>query len=103
MSPKPHRLRHFAEVGVLQVCEGGDQANRLLLDIDEAELAVVVDSDLDWQVFLDRRHQVAEQHREAAIACETDDLSPWLALLQSKRRSHAARHGAVQQTAEGST
>src|SRR5271154_1750828 len=102
MSPNAHRLRYFAEVGVLQVCEGGDQADRLLFDIDEAELAVVVDGDLDRQAFLDGGHQVAEQHGEAAIACETDDLPPWLALLQSKRRRHCARHRAMEQTSEGS-
>jgi hypothetical protein len=47
MAPKAPRLRHFAEVGVLRVRVHGDQTGRLLLDIDKAELAVVVDGDLN--------------------------------------------------------
>src|SRR5258706_12917852 len=41
-----------------------------LLDLDEAELAVVVDGDLDGDVFLQGRHQIAEQHRDAAVAAK---------------------------------
>jgi hypothetical protein len=60
--PKAHRLRDLAEVGVLQVRIHRHQAGSILLDVDEPELAVVIDNDLDRQVLLHRRQQLAEQH-----------------------------------------
>src|SRR5215472_12297427 len=44
VSPKTHRLRHFAAVGILQVSIDRHQASRLLLYIDKPELAVIVDT-----------------------------------------------------------
>ena len=102
VSPKAHRPRNLAEVGVLQVRVHRHQAGCLLLDIDKPELAVVVDDDLDRQVLLHRRQQIAEQHGEPAVAGQTNHLPAGLALLQSERRWHPARHRAVEQAGEGS-
>src|SRR6266852_8108547 len=80
--PKAHRSRNLAKIGVLQVRVHWKQAGGLLLDIDKAKLAVVVDHDLDRQVLLHRRQQIAEQHGKSAIARKGNDLPARLALLQ---------------------
>ena len=45
-----------------------------LLPLDLAERVVLDDDDLDRQLVLDRRGELAHQHREAAVADERDDL-----------------------------
>src|SRR4029077_12404461 len=91
----------LAEVWILQVREHRHQAGGLLLDVDEAKLAIVVDNDLDWQVRLHRGQEIAEQQGDPAITSQTDHLPPWLAFLQPERRRHPARHRAVEQAGEG--
>src|SRR5580704_9820819 len=103
MSPKTHRPGNLAEVRVLQIREDRLHARCLILDIDEAELAVVIYGDLDRQLLLNRRQEITQQHGKPAIASETDHLSAWLALLQPERRWHAVRHRAMEQASEGST
>src|SRR5581483_9471669 len=61
-APKAHDLSHLAEVRIEKVCEGRQQPFRLLLDLDEPQLPIVVDDDLDRQLLLDSRHELAEQH-----------------------------------------
>src|SRR5438876_12081647 len=95
--PEAHRLRYFPEVRVFQIRVNWHQPGSLLLDIDKPELAVIVDDDLDRQVLLYRRQYIAEQHGKPAIACQTNHLPARLALLQSERRWHPARHRAVEQ------
>ena len=56
-----------------------------LLDLHEAELAVVEYDDLDRQLFLDQREQIAHQHRETAIAAQRNDLTARVARLQADR------------------
>src|SRR4051812_12685965 len=73
--PKAHRLRNLAEVGVLQVRIHRHKTGSLLLYIDKSELAIVVDDDLDRQILLNGRQQLAEQHGEPAIACQTNHLA----------------------------
>src|SRR6202020_3155132 len=93
----------LAEVGILQIRVHRHQTGGFLLDIDKPEFAVVVDDDLDRQMFLNCREEIAEQHREPAIASKTDHLSAGLALLQSERRWHSVRHRSVEQAPKGST
>src|SRR4051812_41300353 len=93
-SPEAHRLRYFPEVRVFQIRVNRHQSGGFLLDIDKPELAVVVDEDLDRQGFLARRKYIAQQHREPAIACQTDYLPARLAFLQPECRWHPARHRA---------
>src|SRR5215213_10590403 len=64
--------------------EGG-QAGLLHLQMDEPPFAVVEDNDLDWKAVLDRGHELAEQHREAAVPASRDDLPG------SVERLHAVR------------
>src|SRR4029077_5070661 len=81
-SPQAHRFRNLTEIGVLQVRVERHQASRLLLDIDETELAIVVDHDLDRQFLLHRGQEIAEQHGEPAIAGKANHLPAGSALLQ---------------------
>jgi hypothetical protein len=62
-----------------------------------------VDDDLDRQVLLHDREQLAKQRREPAVTSQANYLPAGLAFLQAERRGHAARHRAVQQAGEGST
>jgi len=52
--------REFAEIRVLQVGVDRHQARRLLLDVDKAEFAVVVDGDRYREVLLNDGQEVAE-------------------------------------------
>ena len=58
-------VEHGAELG---------QPALLLLELDHPEAPVVEDHELDRQVVGDRGDQVAEQHRQAAVAAERDHL-----------------------------
>src|SRR6266545_55668 len=49
-----------------------EKSRRFLLDLNKAERAVVEDDDLDRQVVLHQRQEVAHQHRESAVARERD-------------------------------
>ena len=70
----PGGLGELGEVRVDQVGAVGEPPGRLHLQLDEAERAVVEHHDLDRQVELPEREQVAEQHREPAVAGQADHL-----------------------------
>src|ERR1017187_2289588 len=60
------------EGGEVHIGEAGARCGRhprtLHFELHEAPARVVVDDNLDWQCVLDARHELAEQHREAAVA-----------------------------------
>src|ERR1039457_2704717 len=66
------------EGGEVHIREAGARCGRhprtLHFELHEAPAGVVVDDDLDWQPVLDARHELAEQHREAAVAGLQNDL-----------------------------
>lgn len=49
LPPKAQRARNTGEIRILQLREGIEHAFGLLLDLDKAKLAVVIDSNLDGQ------------------------------------------------------
>ena len=63
-----------------------------LLPLDLAERVVLDDDDLDRQLVLDRRDEVAHQHREAAVADEGDDLPVGIGDLGADGVGQARRH-----------
>ena len=69
---QPDRAGDGGEVGVVQHGAELGQPALLLLELDHAEPAVVEDDELDRQVVGDGGDQVAEQHRQAAVAAERD-------------------------------
>ncbi|KAG1243127.1 hypothetical protein G6F65_022613 [Rhizopus arrhizus] len=93
-------LGQAAEIRVLQVGVIVQQALHLLFQLDEIQRAVVVHHHLDRQVFLHGGQQVAEQHRQAAVAGQRDHLPPRERLLQAQRLWHRVGHRAVQQAGQ---
>ena len=63
-----------------------------LLPLDLAERVVLDDDDLDRQLVLDRRDELAHQHREAAVADEGDDLAVGIGDLGRDGVGQARRH-----------
>ena len=68
------RLGHGGEIRILELGAEVQEARRLLLELDEAERAVVEDDDLHRQAELLEAQQIAHQHGEAAVAGQRDDL-----------------------------
>src|SRR5215475_4257579 len=68
-------FRHRREIRILELGAEVEKSRRLLLDLDEAERAVVEHDHLDRQIVLNKRQKVAHQHREAAVAGQRNHLS----------------------------
>ena len=63
-----------------------------LLPLDLPERVVLDDDDLDRQLVLDRRDELAHQHREPAVADERDDLAVGEGDLRRVGVGQARRH-----------
>ena len=63
------------EVRIDEIGADRQEAGRFLLELDEAERAVVEDDDFDRQLELDEAQEIAHQHGEAAVAGERDHLT----------------------------
>ena len=95
LSVHPERGCDRGEVGIVELGSEVDEPVCLHLELDEAERTVVEDDDLHRQLPLLQGDQVAEHHREPAVAGERDDLPPGLRGLHSDGLGHGVRHGAV--------
>src|SRR6266702_8267148 len=101
--PQRPSARNPREIRVLQFRESIEHALGLLLDLHKAELAVVIDGNLDGQLLLDDRHQVPEQHRNPAVARHAHDLPAGFRLLEPNGRRHAVGHRSMKQTRDNAT
>ena len=63
-----------------------------LLEFDHAQAAIVEHDQLDRQLMGDCGEQVAEQHGEAAVAAEGDDLPPPVEGLGAEGLRHGVGH-----------
>ena len=82
-------LRDGGQIGIGQHRAELGQPTLLLLQLDHAQPAVVEDDDLDRELVRDGRDQVAEQHRQAAVAAQRDDLAVAVQGLRAERLRQA--------------
>ncbi len=60
-------LCHGREIRILKLRAGGEEARRLLFELDETERAVVENDDLHGQAQLRQAQEIAHQHGEPAV------------------------------------
>ena len=72
----------------------------LHLELDERQRAVVEHDDLHRQLVLAQGEQLAEQHRQAAVAGERDDLPARVGGLRADRLRQRVGHAAVVERAD---
>ena len=89
-----------AKFGIGEVGAEGHEAGGLHLELDEAERAVVEHDDLHREVELLEGDEVAEHHRQAAVAGERDDLPAGLRRLHADGLRHGVRHAPVAERAD---
>src|ERR1700688_216332 len=68
---------HGGKVRVLEIRNEIEKAGGFLLDLDEAERAVVEDHDLHRQAELRKAEKIAHQHGETTITRQRDYLPVW--------------------------
>ena len=78
----------------------GDEAGGLHLQLHEVEGVVVVDDGLDRQLMLGESEQLAQEHREAAVTGQRDDLPVRLRGLHPDRLGQRVRHRSVGERAQ---
>ncbi len=88
------------EVGVGQIGAVGDDPARLHLQLDERQRAVVEHDDLDRKLLLAQREQLAEQHREPAVAGQRDRPGARAGGLGADGVRQRVGHGAVVERAD---
>ncbi len=96
----PDGLRHRRKVRILELGPEVEKAGGLLLELDEAEGAVVEYDRFRRQAKLLEADEIAHQHREPAVARQRDDLAAGVARLGADRLGHGVGHRAVPERAE---
>jgi hypothetical protein len=95
--PEPPQARECSEIriGKVNALHVGRHSDRLSLQPDQAKRGVVIDDNLDRQLVLDRREELAHQHVEAAVAGQRDDLTRPIERLDAVGLTKGRPHGAV--------
>ena len=70
-SPKPEDARGVGDPGEIRIAQAGskvEDAGRFHLQFDEGERAIAEDDQLDRQLQLTKREQIAHKHGEASVS-----------------------------------
>jgi integrase len=86
---------HGGKVRILELGTEVEKARGFLLDLDEAERAVVEHHDLHRQPELRKAEKIAHQHGEPTITRQRDYLPAWKCGLRTDRMRHRIGHRAM--------
>src|SRR5690349_6459814 len=91
----PNSLRHRREVRVLKLGPEVEKSGGLLLELNEAERAVIEYNHLHRQAELVEADEIAHQHGKSTVAGQRDNLAARVARLRADRPGHRTAHPAV--------